>query len=838
MTLIPAAPAPDSYPASAAAPPRPPSPLGGGRDPVLHTKFLIPPPRIRRVLRPRLLDCLRAAGAPLVTLVAAPAGYGKTTLVADWILSDDRTAAWLTLDSADNDALPFWLTVTTALAQVQPAATVRTLALLRQPQPPALPTLLTVLLNELATQITPDPTGRPLLLVLDDYHTITDRAIHESVITFIARLPPHLRLVLTSRADPPLRLGRLRVRDQLLEIRAGDLAFAAIEVEQFLTETMGLTLPATVATTLLARTEGWAAALQLAALALRRQPDPAAFLADFNGSHRHLLGYLVEEVFSQQPPAVQAFLRATCILDRLCADLCDTLLAVPPPEPALGGTPPAPGGAQVLLEELEAANLFIVALDHSSEWYRYHPLFAEMLRYRLHQQDPLGEGILRRRASRWYEQAGDGAEAIRHALAAQDWDTAARQIERFADELRRRGELGLLDSWLTALPATAHMAYPGLGVWQALRLGMRGQFAAADAALAAVEQYLAHAPADLPADPPAARATLRGRALAMRIILVRYQQGDPVGVAAHARAALDQLPPHDLDWRAVVLDNLAAATYMSDDLPSAHRHYQTAVQVSEQAEFYLQTFISRARLGSLLTDQGALRAAHTYYEATHRQASVWGVLDLPLAGHIDWFAARLCYEADDLPRAAALVQRARARAEEGQLIELQGYAALTDCQIRLAQADLVGARVALDMAEACLTPPAPAGAPHNALLRAALGAWRATIYLAHPAAGYGPGATGEPALAEALPVAHWIWRAAQLLPARLYLQAGDAAAAHADLEQRSIRAQALGAQGLRITALALDALALEMLGRPAAARAALQQAILLGAAEGLCSIPP
>ncbi|HMA38142.1 MAG TPA: LuxR C-terminal-related transcriptional regulator [Chloroflexia bacterium] len=789
-------------------------------DTVLHTKFLIPPPRPQRVQRMRLLAGLRADPPPPVTLVAAPAGYGKTTLVADWITTDHRRAAWLTLDSSENEEGAFWTAVATALDSVQPGVSARALALLRQPQPPPLPTILTALLNDLTTHLTPDAAGQPVLLVLDDYHMITQRPIHETVTALIERLPPALRLVLTSRADPPLRLARLRVRAQLLEVRAADLAFAAPEVDTFLTETMGLTLPAAVAPALLARTEGWVAALQLAALSLRTQADPAGFLASFGGSHRHLLGYLVEEVFSQQPPALQAFLLATCVLDRMCADLCNAVLA------------PA-GGAQAILAALDAANLFVVALDRRGAWYRYHPLFAEMLLHRLRQQDPAGERALRRRASAWYEQAGAGAEAIQQALAGSDWATAARLIEQFADDVRRRGEFGLLDRWLGALPAAVRAAAPGLGFWQAVRLMMAGQAAAAETLLTAVEQDLARLTAAPGAESPAAIRTLRSNTLALRVLLTRYRLGDPAQVADLARAALDQLPPDAWDWRALVLDNLAAALYLGDDLAGAGRHYEAAIALSEQAHYYLLTFLSRARFGSLLADRGELRAAQAYYVATRQLATDWAVLDLPAAGHIDWFAACLHYEANDLAAAEVAVQRAIARADAGHLIELQGLAHLTWCRIRLAQADPAGARAALAGAEARLTPPTAPGAPDNARLRAALAAWRATIALAHPDPETGgPAAPEPPAAGPGGPVAHWIWRAAQLLPARRWLQAGDAAAAHADLESRSAQAAARGAQGLLITVLALDALALEAQGRPAAARAALRRAVRLAAAEG------
>src|SRR5579859_2511405 len=471
-------------------PARQPAPGPAGLDTLLHTKFFIPPPRAQRVARARLLDRLRATPAPPVTLVAAPAGYGKTTLVADWITGDRRVAAWLTLDSAENDPGPFWAAVATALGTVQPAASARALDLLRQPQPP-LAAILTILLNDLATHLTPDAAGRPVLLVLDDYHLIAVRAIHEMVTTLIEHLPPALRLVLASRADPPLRLGRLRVRAQLLEIRTVDLAFDETETRAFLTETMGLALPTQAASTLTARTEGWAAALQLAALALRHQPDPQAFLVTFSGSHQHLFGYLVEEIFSQQPPAVQAFLLATCVLDRMCAGLCLAVLDPPPPESAA----PAGGGedggrVQTLLEELDAANLFVVALDTIGEWYRYHPLFAETLRHQLRQGDPAAEQRYRRRASAWLAQADYGPEAIGQALAGQDWAAAAGLIEHFADGVWHRSELGLLGGWLGALPPSLLHERPRLSLLQALLLMLGNHYAAAEAWLGDVERGL------------------------------------------------------------------------------------------------------------------------------------------------------------------------------------------------------------------------------------------------------------------------------------------------------------------------------------------------------------
>jgi LuxR family maltose regulon positive regulatory protein len=791
-----------------------------GLDTVLHSKFFIPPPRRQRVDRVRLHDLLRVDPPPPVTLVAAPAGYGKTTLVADWISADARAAAWLTLEASDNDPGTFWTAVATALGTLHPEASRRALALLRQLQPPPPATILAALLNDVLTHLTADAAGRPALLVLDDYHLITQSDIHEGVMTLIERLPPQLRLVITSRSDPPLRLGRLRVRAQLLEIRARDLAFDAPEVEAFLAATMELAVSTEAAHVLLARTEGWAAALQLAALSLRHQPDPATFLARFGGSHHHLLAYLVEEVFSQQPPAVQTFLLATSVLDRMCGNLCDAILAAA-----------TPGEGQARLEALEAANLFVVALDDSGQWYRYHPLFGEMLRHRLQQHDPTAARMYRQRASGWYEQAGHGPEAIQQALAAHDWDTTARLIDQAVQDLRRRGEFVLLDAWLAAVPPAEVRIRPGLGFWVAARLVMRGQFIAAEAALEDVEPG---APAAAPTPLAAPALILHGRVAALRSLLARFRHDDPAQIEAQARAALEHLPPDDLDWRALAEGNRGAAAHVADDLDGAEAYYRTASALSEQANYYLLLFSCRTQQGMVFYDRGDFRAAHACCAELRQWAATRGALDVPAAAHIEWLDAHLRYEANDLPGADLAVRRSLLLGDAGRLAEIRGYARITCGRIRLAQNDPAGALAILEEAEMLLIPPSAADGSRSSAMRAAVRAWQATIRLDHP--DLGPiGATPDTAaVGPPAPLTHWIWRAAHLLPARLRLHEGDAAGAYADLEARRARAEVVGAQGLLISLLALEAVALDALGRPAAARAALVQALRLGAAEGYC----
>ena len=697
------------------------------------------------------------------------------------------------------------------------------------------------LINDLTAQLRPDADGRPVLLVLDDYHAITERVIHETMLALIERLPTHLRLVVISRIDPPLRLARLRVRADLLEIRAAHLLFTEEEVAAFLhRDHEPVRSPAGAASILTARTEGWVAALQLAALSLRHQADPAAFLATFGGSHRHLLSYLVDEVLSQQSPELQAFLLATSVLDRLCAELCAAVIGELPGAPdasPLAGPPEAVRRAQALLEELNIANLFLIPLDTVSQWYRYHALFGEALRHRLHQHDPAGERVYRQRASIWYAQAGYGAEAIQHALAAQDWDLAARWIEQFVDGVRRRGDWRTLDGWLAAVPPAWLRAHPELEFWQAARLTAKGQFVASAAVLTAVEQDLAAVLAAVPPgeSPPAPVTVLIGHTAALRSLADRLLYGDPARMAARAHAALDQLAPDDREWRALALSDLAAAAHLSDDLDSAQQHYQAAIALSAPVDYHFLTLSASGRLGTVLADRGDLRAAQAIYDQTRHLATTASILDLPIAGHILWLEARLRYEADDLPRAEQLARRAIALAEQGYLIELEGYAHLTWGQIRLAQGDPASARAALERAAALLTPAPAGGAPANTLLAAALAAWQATIAVAAPApeADARAGRPGEaPATGAVLPLAHWIWRAAQLLPARQALREGDAAGAVAYLEQLRVRAEGVGARVLLISVLALEAVALEELGRRAAARAALLRALDLSAAPG------
>src|SRR5579884_276082 len=384
---------------------------------LLVTKLARPSVGADLVPRPRLLSQLQPGIQCPLTLIAAPAGFGKTTLLSTWLEQAPLRSAWLSLEQDDDDLTRFWSYVFTALEHAHPGSGTSAMALLQEsaPQQPShLETVLTVWINGLATL--PDE----VVLILDDYHVITAPAIHRSVTYLLDHLPPRLHLVIATRADPPLPLARLRTRSHLTEIRSADLRFTAEETNAFLTGVPGLHLSGEDLAALEARTEGWIAGLRLAALSMRGRQDMRAFLKAFTGSQRYIIDYLTEEVLARQPETVQTFLLQTAILEQLQGSLCEAVMD------EHGGE----ASGQAMLEQVEQANLFLVPLDDERRWYRYHQLFAEALRHRLQRKHPTLVPELHRRASAWYEQQGMTHDAVHHALVASDLARAARLIEQ------------------------------------------------------------------------------------------------------------------------------------------------------------------------------------------------------------------------------------------------------------------------------------------------------------------------------------------------------------------------------------------------------------------------
>jgi LuxR family maltose regulon positive regulatory protein len=429
---------------------------------LLATKFYVPTSPGTLIWRPRLAELLEESLKYPLTLVSAPAGFGKTMLLSAWTHSlppaSSPLVAWVSLDEEDNDPQLFWIYLLSALDQQQPERFTPLLKSLQSPVAPPLTTILATLINNVL-----ESTQR-FVLILDDYHVITEQQIHSTLWYLIDRLPSQFHIILATRTDPPLPLSRLRSRRQLLEVRTEQLRCTAEETKALLHEAMGIQLPDNTVQEVAARTEGWLVGLQLLALSLQGRADPTALIEEASGNQRYILDYLTEEVLHQQPQDIQTFLLSTCIVERFSASLCDTLTEQ--------------GSGQHMLEQLERANLFLTSLDNKREWYRYHALFAEALHYRLQQTHPDWVPLLHSRASLWYAQHGQTTEAILHAFHAKEWQWAADLIEHKSFLLMSmtwgasHHQLGLLQQWLKQLPLEVMASRPRLCLASAYLLCM------------------------------------------------------------------------------------------------------------------------------------------------------------------------------------------------------------------------------------------------------------------------------------------------------------------------------------------------------------------------------
>ena len=607
-----------------------------GQDVLLATKLHVPRPQPGFVPRPRLVQALGEGLARGRVLVCAPAGFGKTSLLAELARSGGRPVAWLGLDAGDNDPARFWRYVVAALDRAQPGIAGRLGPLLGSPTPRSFEGLVTALINELAAS----PGRDEMLLVLDDYHLVEAGLVHESVSFLMENLPPGLLLVVSGRVDPPLPLARLRARGQLAELRAGELRFTTEEAAELLGASAGPVLPDTAVVALTARTEGWAAGLRLAALSLRGRTDVAGFVAAFSGSHRFVLDYLADEVLDGQPGPVRSFLLETSVLERLSGELCD----------AVTGR----SGSQAMLHHIERAGLFLVPLDEVRGWWRYHQLFADLLRARLEQDQPGRVRELHRAAAAWSDEHDLGDDAVRHALAAGDAAWAARLVERYVGALLRRSEGATLRRWLSTLPAEVLRARPRLCLAQGFNAVVSGQVEAIEPLLDDAERAFA-APGSQPPEPPVGPA---GGVLAnvpAGIAFLRAELARLRGDAAHAvdwdRQARAQLREGDFFLRTLVRANLAVADWLRGQLGQAERGLAEALgERRASGEGYLATRVCHD-LGQVQRAQGKLDAAlATYRQALETAGEVSS--QPPHLGIAHVGLAEVLYERDEL--AAAL----------------------------------------------------------------------------------------------------------------------------------------------------------------------------------------
>ena len=564
---------------------QPPHPL----PPLLATKLHMPRPRTHLVPRAHLIERLQQGVERALTLVSAPAGFGKTTLLAQWFAQSSTPVAWLSLEAEDNDPTRFLAYLIAALQTLGPQIGSTALALLRTPQPPSPEVVLAVLTNDLISR----ETGA-FVLVLDDYHLITADPIHRGMAFLLEHLPPHMHLILATRADPPLPLARLRAQGQLCEVRTADLRFGAAEASAFLQEVMGLNLPPEAIATLEQRTEGWIVGLQLAALSLQGRADVAAFLAAFTGSHRYVLDYLSEEVLARQPEPVQQFLLHTSILERLSGSLCDEVTEQE--------------GSQAMLEALERANLFVVSLDEERGWYRYHHLFTEVLRSHLKQREPTLLPELHQRASTWYEQHDLPAEAVQHALAIPDVERAARLIEPIALPVTFQGQISTVLGWLNALPQALVRTRPFLCIHHALVLLLTNQLEAAKARVQEIERGVRE---EMPAAEQA--RIIQGWVLTFRARIASYS-GDLLQATSLAQQALEVLPEAEVLPRAGALATTISAYEVSGDVTLAtEREVAAAVALIRLSDNLFAIVGSMTLLARLHVLQGRLRQAAAMY---------------------------------------------------------------------------------------------------------------------------------------------------------------------------------------------------------------------------------
>ncbi len=656
---------------------------------LLATKLYIPRarPASGAVPRPRLMARLNEGFIRRLVLLSAPAGFGKTTLLAEWARQPEigSRTAWLSLDQGDNDPARFLAYLMAALQTVRPNLRTGALPGLHSFQPFLMEALLTHLVNELGAS--PDP----LVLVLDDYHLIETRLIHDSLAFLLDHMPPQVHLVIAGRAQPPLPLARLRARNGLVELEAADLRFTAAETAAFLNEVMGLSLSGQQIAALEARTEGWIAGLQLAALSLQGREDVAGFIAAFTGRHRYILDYLAEEVLQPQPAPLQAFLLQTAILNRLTGSLCEAVTGQP--------------HGQETLAHLEQANLFIVPLDDERRWYRYHHLFTGLLRHRLALLAALDSPLLpvetaelHCRASAWYEQEGRLAEAVGHALAAADVDRAARLVEGVARTMLNGSELATLLSWLKALPDELKRSRRYFSLFHTWALVLTGQL---DLIEPRLEEATAGLAADVSASLNASLTGLPGEVAAIRATAAYFRRDFPRAVEL-TRQALAEVGEETPFLRGALLLSLGVAHSWTGEAAAASQALAEASQLSRQAGNIHATMIALWEQGQLELEQGHLRQAEQIYRQAGqfiaaRQAA--GESIPPAAGGAFVGMAGLLYEQNNLAEAARLLPLGLQLAEPGGEpgILTAGYLLLA--RLKQAEKNRAGAMAALREAQ-------------------------------------------------------------------------------------------------------------------------------------------
>ena len=794
-------------PPAAALPPA----AASERDVLLATKLHVPGSRADLVPRPRLTERLDEGLERGLVLVCAPAGYGKTVLLADWARRSQYPAGWLSLDAGDNDPARFWRHTLGALDRARPGVADRMGPLLGPPAPASFEPLVTALINELAVP----SDDRELLLVLDDYHMIGTQEVHASVGFLLDHRPDNLQLIVASRSDPPLALARLRARGQLAEVRAAELRFTAGEAAALLRQVADVpepALPDAAAAALTARTEGWAAGLQLAALSLRGQEDVTRFVTAFTGSHRYVLDFLAEEVLDRQDEELRTFLLETSVLERLSGPLCD----------AVTGR----AGSQALLDQVEREGLFLVPLDEVRGWWRYHHLFADLLRARLEQQPGRAEQ-LHFNAATWYAEHGLADDAIRHAAAAGEMTWAARLIEQHFDEIfYQRGEGATVQRWLSALPDDLVRSRPRLLLAQAQLAATSGRVEATEPLLDAAERASASA-ADEPFKPTADRAGSLLANVAAGIALQRSYlaalRGNAEGTAAFASQTLAELSEGEQMLSAIAQCNLAEAEWLHGRLAEAERAFASGIAGWRAASQHTVAAWGCHHLGQVQRAQGRLDAAARTCQQALDAMTAPARSALPTAGPAYVGLGEVAYQRNELDTAFRHASEGIALCRQFAYLPPLAAGLATLAWIRQASGDPAGAREAIG--EARQAAPGPAGllnpvpAQHARLLLAQGNLTEAARWTTEG----GLSADDEP---------DYPREREHLVLARVLLAQGEAERALALLGRLHAAAAAQDRAGSLIEIGALRALALAASGREAAAVNTLAGALVIACPQG------
>lgn len=779
----------------------------------LVTKLHIPPLRAEVVARDRLVQRLEdgVRAGRMLTLISAPAGFGKTTLISAWLQASGRAAAWLSLDDGDNDPIRFWRYVIAALQTRVPSIGLSAAAMLAAPQTP-LESLAAALLNDLVK------VDQALVLVVDDYHLITDPPLHTSFDFFLDRLPPSLHVVIATREDPPLSLPRRRARQTLIEVRAADLRFTLAEAAELLNAHLRLGLSAADLAALEQRTEGWAVGLQLAALSLQGRDDKHAFVSAFAGDDRYIADYLIEEVIQRQPPPVQDFLLKTSILPRLNAALCDALLGR--------------RDSRSVLHDLERANLFIVPLDSRREWFRYHRLFADLLQQRLREVvDPAALIELHRRAGEWFESQALMGDAIEQALVAHDYDAAARRLRAHVQWLFIHSELQTLADDVAAFPAdylAQHLSLLAMRSWALLATG---QAAKALTCIETIEQNAQITSEDFDRwdhlSNEARAALIETGVMRMRLAVDQGDVERTVWLAQHLLPHLNDGPQQWLynfsyGLRAPVLFMQALAHETRGDAQAAEAGFRAAAEQDRNNPHIVAQALGH--LGQVQTLQGQLRAAAETFRHALQLSEELGAYTTPFFGISQAGYGHVLYEWNELQKAERILQTAiqQGRAWHSWEVLIPAYTGLA--RVKQAQGDWPAAHAALDD---LLT----AGRNFTHSAQPVVEAWRAWL------------AVRQGELEAARRWAQTLGLTTEsdvtysnendlIIFARLLIAQGEFTAANRLLERLLIAAQAGGRYQRALECLVLLVAAFDAQQRPAEARQALAHALDLAEPEG------